>query len=448
MFVVALLQFALCNQPLDQGHYKGQTFYQSGYDVNGGVFYSVIDSPADILIENCTFWNCHVYSRTTQSGHSGGAIYITKTNLTLRMQTVNFINCTCDSVSYGGGAIYMNEGSLFMDECYFQANRAWNMSGGAIYGVALTSVAIAGSAFSGNHARGAGGAVFFSEAKSVIISGCLFSNCTSQAAGGAVYCDGNYSLVIASTLIQACRSSMGGAACVQNLVEFTVFNCSITNNTSPSGCSGIDFTNITKAKVTASLVQTNFGPMSAIRAHSSAVVNVTGTYFMYNTGGTASLEVASFSELILADVVAYFAPVAGTSNIVVTGSTAPGTVITNCTFQTNSSTKVVDSWHLYFDSGANVRFTEPFSCFDMDKESSLRFADGSDPARDLPMFNCHPKPPTEPAHKGGLGAGATAAIVIVVLVLLAAGAVIAFVVIKKRRGAAGFQKVQDESFAV
>ena len=448
MFLVALLRAALCNKALEQAHYKGMTYHQSECDVNGGVFFSVIDSPGEVLIENCTFWNCHVYSRTTQSGHSGGAIHITKCNLTLRLQTVQFMNCSCDSVSYGGGAIYMNEGSLFTDTVLFQGNKALNMSGGAIYGVALTSVVLANTKFDDNHARGSGGSIFFLEVKSVTINSCLFANCTSQTAGGAIYCNGNYSLVVASSMIDGCTSGVGAAVCARNLTDFTVFNCSITNNRSPSGCGGIDFTNIAKAKITISFIQRNVGQKAAVRARASAVINVTGTQFLYNAGKTASLEVSSFSELTLADVTAYFAAAPGLNNIMISGGTSPGTVITNCLFQTSTGAKVENSYHLYFDSGANVRFTEPFSCFDLDKNSSLYFGDGSDPAHDLPMFNCVPKPTTEPAHKGGLGTGATVAIVLVVLVVIAAGAVIAFVVIKKRRGAAGFQKVQDESFAV
>lgn len=138
--------------------------------------YSSEFSYKNITCINCTFINnAHIESRWDE----GGAI---ETHNSLTIIDCNFINC---SSSFGGGAVYCNDG--FFSGSNFINNSIRNYSqfnhnyGGAIFGNELTVV---GCNFFNNSAD-RGGAIFC-EQYELNITNCKFINNHAKAFGGAV----------------------------------------------------------------------------------------------------------------------------------------------------------------------------------------------------------------------------------------------------------------------
>lgn len=168
-------------------------------DGNGGAIYWRIGKNG--LISNCTFKKC------SSTSHDGGALYLD--NSFLKIENTKFIDNSASMSFNGGGAIYLDTGGLNINNCTFDHNTG--SSGGAIRGYSKTACTINNSKFYNNS-----NLAITWYGNNLEINNCSFINNTNDvssyfgpyapinsgntlnAEGGAVYISGNNTRILNS----------------------------------------------------------------------------------------------------------------------------------------------------------------------------------------------------------------------------------------------------------
>jgi len=155
----------------------------------------------------------------------GGAIYGSPSGETL-------IDCTVSSNSSrdSGGAIYGYTGPLTLTNCTVSQNQA-GASGGAIEG-SSAALTLTDCTLSGNSASDAG--AIDNNSPSAILTGCTLSNNTAVDSGGAIY-SATGPINLTDCLLSANSAALAGA--FVNVGSGTFTNCTFSNNSS-NGDSG------------------------------------------------------------------------------------------------------------------------------------------------------------------------------------------------------------------
>lgn len=163
------------------------TIFKNGYAEQGGAVYSLY---GNLIIEGCTFQNNKAYD-------NGGAIYQSHGSLTVTGS--NFISNKVESTKKmcHGGAIYLYRGHAKISNSIFKSNSCiskslkkhskatkYQFGGGAIYLNEGSGHALSGCTFQGNKASNHGGAVYVHKSKDLKINKCTFKN------NRAIYEDG------------------------------------------------------------------------------------------------------------------------------------------------------------------------------------------------------------------------------------------------------------------
>ena len=175
--------------------------------------------------------NCSFIKNTANS--EGGAIYITKGNLTINNS--NFINNTATE---SGGAIYMEDnGNLTINNSNFINNTATEYHGGAIY-IYNGNLTINNSNFINNTATEYhGGAININSGNINITDSTLINNTASV--GGAISISGSGNINMTdSTLINNSATDYGGAI-YANKGNHVINNSNLINNTASSAAGAI-----------------------------------------------------------------------------------------------------------------------------------------------------------------------------------------------------------------
>ena len=141
------------------------------------------------LNENTNIFNCSFVNYYADYG--GGAIYFN--GGTGFVDDCSFVNCSAGF----GGAIYGYD-SLSVSNCVFVDCSAW--SGGAIYGSGVVN----GCSFVNCSAGNIGGAIYSADS----VSNCIFVNCSAAGSGGAIYSAGSVS---GCSFVNCSAGSDGGA---------------------------------------------------------------------------------------------------------------------------------------------------------------------------------------------------------------------------------------------
>lgn len=212
----------------------GGTIFDEDGDIDtpgSRIFYSYVDGdPINVTFQNLTLKN-------GSTGGSGGLIAANNTNL----EIINMI--FEDSFStFGGGAVWLFEGNLTVDNSTFNDNRSVNVGGGAIYSFD-SDATIRNSTFEDNHSiLDRGGALFFAGFGSLTIENSTFTENTSRSNGGAVYID--------------IRSSGVGN-------NFVIRDSNFDENNSLSGRGGALYVDISARENTLTITNTTFNENSS-----------------------------------------------------------------------------------------------------------------------------------------------------------------------------------------
>ena len=211
------------------GTFEGAT--DEGFAASGA-----ISSTGDLVLENCTFentssqyWgavtardqidgtnvtvrNCQ-FINNTSTGGIGGALSV-ESNLSTTLENVTF---TGNNAYKSGGAVYVESGSLTVNDCDFEKNSA-SRYGGGIYlcntTASNTTLDISGSQFEQNSAGYGGGAVaVYAPENTTSTLTVTDSKMSSNRApsGGAVYLSGVVYADIAADFERNTATSSGGA---------------------------------------------------------------------------------------------------------------------------------------------------------------------------------------------------------------------------------------------
>ena len=211
------------------GTFEGAT--DEGFAASGA-----ISSTGDLVLENCTFENtssqywgavtardqidgtnvtvrdCQ-FINNTSTGGIGGALSV-ESNLSTTLENVTF---TGNNAYKSGGAVYVESGSLTVNDCDFEKNSA-SRYGGGIYlcntTASNTTLDISGSQFEQNSAGYGGGAVaVYAPENTTSTLTVTDSKMSSNRApsGGAVYLSGVVYADIAADFERNTATSSGGA---------------------------------------------------------------------------------------------------------------------------------------------------------------------------------------------------------------------------------------------
>ncbi len=143
---------------------------------------------------------------TILAGYLGDRFFEVRSGATVTLSSMTLQDST---PAQAGGAIH-NRASLTVDDCTFQDNIADSSTGGAIYSITGTTLAVSNSVFSGNRANTDGGAL--TNHGTATLTNVSFLSNTADENGGAIYQGPNGSLSLdLATLYDNDAGDDGGA---------------------------------------------------------------------------------------------------------------------------------------------------------------------------------------------------------------------------------------------
>jgi len=222
----------------------------AGKHCKGGAIFN----NGDLDINNTLF-------KANFASDGGGAIYITDGKLSINQSTFELNIASTDSKSSGGGGIFsyntdinvdntifmsniaigscggaINDkgSSLTLDNTYFIHNVADGSDGGAIYSLKNYETSINGSLFLMNNATADGGAIYHKASKSYEIQNSVLINNTANCGGASYFGDSENIQISASSLLNNSVSSTGGAI-YNNNANVNLVNDEISTNNAVRG---------------------------------------------------------------------------------------------------------------------------------------------------------------------------------------------------------------------
>ena len=200
----------------------------SGGYGTGGAIQSFNGSP---VIEDCVF--------TGNRANLGGAIALFE-NPDAIVRNSTFIGNACDdstSAGYKGGAVYIEGGSVLLEDLVFTGN-VRSYQGGAVYATGAV-LQMQGVEFDGNRASNQGGALSL-VGGSIVAVGCEFDANTSGGGGGGALGVNGTGIDLSNVLFHGNQSAgMGGACGLQGIPSGTIRNCVLHDNASSIMFGGI-----------------------------------------------------------------------------------------------------------------------------------------------------------------------------------------------------------------
>ena len=379
---------------------------------NGGVFGDDSGDPgAAITIDNCAFVNCSV-SKSRKDSYAGGAIYVEFPDVSFFITSTHFVNCSCDHVNFGGGAIFFFGNLLQCVNCIFESDSA-SHSGGAI----------------------------FSWSQRVIVNSSRADNCTCKSSGGFILSITTKEIILNGCNINNCGGQTDGA--ISGLeTGLTCIGCTFTNCQAQKSAGAIELASSSVAKLEGCrFVGNKGGNAGAILLNNTrgARAFIDECVFEDNSGKYASFLLDSVPEIRISDCTLTFKAAPGTSNIALLERKSGDSTIffSGNAFHVISNADEMDGYHLYCTAQAKWSFSQ-VSVFDVDKNKSLYFLHGEPTGfSDFCEFSFG-------GNKKPLSAGAIAGIVVAVLaVVIGVAAVVWFFVIRPRRSKTGFTRTTD-----
>jgi len=258
---------------------NGETIY-----VNGGTYSnSNGNNVTNITInKNLTFKGGANRTATIFDAKGQGWFFIVTNGNTLTLINITFKNGKADGGRYGGGAIYVYNGSLNVSYSSFVNNFATGGDGGAIYVYSGGSLNVSYSSFVNNFAS-FGGAID-NEGGNFSVVNSSFVNNSAAFYGGAIYNNGaNFSVVNSSFVNNSVILYEFGGAIYNYGYHYSgncsVVNCSFVNNSATTGGGAIYN------------YGGNFSVVNSSFVNNSAYGNGGA---IYNTGGNFSVVNSSF----------------------------------------------------------------------------------------------------------------------------------------------------------
>ena len=266
------------------------------------------------MIRNCTFSNnVKQRMRSLPGDIDGGVIYLDFVNAFIDQCT--FEN---NSANFTSGAIYINDGGLYVTNSYFLNNAAFRSEGGAIYSIGA-SISIEDSNFTNNSGQNGGAVNILGEDNTIVIRRCDFVNNTAVFEGGAVQIQHRnndlsrrlYTRIDNSRFVGNSASRGGAVLKRGSNIFFSTFQSSYVNNSCSSDfdASGALFFIVSKAEivVTQTIFTKNQGYYGAVAVVDGRNYSVTvqNCDFMENvatnSGGAIALTSSGVGNITIRD---------------------------------------------------------------------------------------------------------------------------------------------------
>ena len=183
----------------------GGALYNGGTTDKGGAVKltgSAAANLTDVLISNC--WT----DKATFHQNDGGAIYMRdKATANLKDCTIRF----CRAYDHGG--FYQNNGKVYIEKVDFEGNHS-EKNGGAFYSGTEDGLWLIGSNMTGNKAGALGGALYIDE-KNVYMENCSVISNSAVKKGGGIYTDDDVEIGVGGKTVVR---SNDGEGSMDNLV--------------------------------------------------------------------------------------------------------------------------------------------------------------------------------------------------------------------------------------
>jgi parallel beta-helix repeat protein/predicted outer membrane repeat protein len=273
----------------------------------------------------------------------GGALNITGPTARLRLDHSVIENC----IAYGGGAVYVNDGKLYANDCRFSSDST-TAAAGAIYinnggtaafvrcdfdrntaanggaiSLSISTATFTECVFTNNVARTGMGGALYTLNSTIDMETCQFTDNTAYSHGGAIYGKNSADIELTDCVFTGNSStsspSYGGAIHQETDGVLTATRCNISGNSASTGGGGISTYLRTQAQITSCYVTKNIAERQAgIRLNSNGRTDVTNCTIADNVatdpsnsygGGIGVREESQFSapmdSLLLVNCVLY-----------------------------------------------------------------------------------------------------------------------------------------------
>jgi predicted outer membrane repeat protein len=233
-----------------------------------------------------------------------------------------------------GGAIFVDDGLLFLWDCLFTGGNA--LFGGAIYSFGGEVQAV-DCVFIGNKANAIGGAIY--SQGDLDLSGCGFISNSAVQSGGAVYAKGSQFARYSSCSFSGNTAlELGGGLCIINGIDTKLTNCQFSDNQADVGGGVYNETS------TGTVADCGFFDNRATRfggafTNSGSSPTITGCEFGRNQSGQGGGALASSSQSAPKVEGCRFFENTSLDGGAMFGFSNNGSTVTNCEFKENTATR-------------------------------------------------------------------------------------------------------------
>lgn len=237
------------NLTMQNGHGRGWNG-GSGWGFSNQYFQGgAMCALSPVRFENCTFIHNAAADETAHAPgiRGGGAIYA-ETDVEICGCFFERNTIPSGSTSYGG-AIFMVNGMLTIDNTAFDDDYSSSYGGGAI-ALSNGGLTIVNTVFDGVHSSNSGGVIFVLGSSSpMLIKDSVFRNtyCSSEN-GGAIYVKNSgkaqYLTLVNCEFSNISSGSNGGIARIEDNAQLRAINCSFVNSSAVNWGSSFDIRNI------------------------------------------------------------------------------------------------------------------------------------------------------------------------------------------------------------
>jgi len=202
----------------------------NGFNLNGGaaIYIAAPTHSVNLKIDNTLFEGNIAKNDSSIKGDVnkyGGAIFATRTNLTINGSTFH------DNQAYGGGAIYTRVANNSITNNLFSENNSGN---GALALYNGSSNTVSGNRFFSNDSTNSGGAIFVTSASATLTGNTFYDNSAKNAGGAGIFVTNNSTVNANYNIFDSNKieiTTTGGAAISINTGKVSLTGNTYRNNT-------------------------------------------------------------------------------------------------------------------------------------------------------------------------------------------------------------------------
>ncbi|MBQ9803890.1 MAG: right-handed parallel beta-helix repeat-containing protein, partial [Lentisphaeria bacterium] len=198
----------------------------NGFNLNGGaaIYIAAPTNSANLKIDN-TLFEGNIAEKDGDVNKYGGAIFATRTNLTINGSTFH------GNQAYGGGAIYTRVANNSITNNLFSENNSGN---GALALYNGSSNTVSGNRFFSNDSTNSGGAIFVTSASATLTGNTFYDNSAKNSGGAGIFVTNNSTVNANYNIFDSNKieiTTTGGAAISINTGKVSLTGNTYRNNT-------------------------------------------------------------------------------------------------------------------------------------------------------------------------------------------------------------------------